>query len=462
MNATGETRMEVMTTGFSQSPQKRALADPARSPWNYMKLTRKQFTMFRLPRICNRFLAGCFLVLFSAHVGSFLFAEASPEFDEIRKSYYESRTELLAASEARFKEPEKDSKFRESLNRIWSIIGKWTAAYLNSGPTGVAPAELARHIESLDPAGDCAKTDYKCWEEYHLSATAISLKQGPDSAHAVSVSYPRMGTFFIVARDASGYQVRWSVKDVAEKHYPSKDELGYWAYADFAYGDGPLVGRVNFLPPSFTGNPRFYVNAFAASKIGGTSPRQISIWEWNGKEALPLLIKTYSASFDTGSVRLQNDLLLIPTKDNYKTFFSCGGCPEAKVLWTIRVSPAGIEDLGKKHVVPELQAVDELWYRLINNLSATGIASKKVIARTKQLIQTMKAEATEPTDYTSLSMLGSWKIIKQGTRERLCFSADNLICKRLLFDIRPGGGNPYFSALRVVDDCQTSCNHETP
>src|SRR6185369_15382752 len=110
-------------------------------------------------------------------------------------------------------------------------------------------------------------------------------------------------------------------------------------------------------------------------EIGGTYMQQISVWEWNGREAVPLFIKSYQRSFDTGGSDLKPDLVTLHTKGSFKTFYSCGSCVEPEMVWRIAITPDGVRDLGRTDVVPELRQFDELIDRIAHKKSAADLAS---------------------------------------------------------------------------------------
>jgi hypothetical protein len=203
------------------------------------------------------------------------------------------------------------------------------------------------------------------------------------------------------------------------------------------------------LPPTNRGDPRFLIDAMAFTRRSEFS-KQVSIWEWNGQEAIPLLIKTYRSTINTGEIGFDGTLLRIPTKEDYKTFFSSSMSSEAKVIWTVKVTPKGIEDLGKTHEDPELQWVDELWNRLLSGKNAEDLASSQVIGILKQIIREEKID-------DSLGMLGSWKVEKRRKDTILRFTADDLVYRYLYFKIEKRNNRPYFSKIRVCDNCERHC-----
>jgi hypothetical protein len=311
------------------------------------------------------------------------------------------------------------------LNRVWLITSEVAIVYLKDNPNPT-PKGLVKEIESLDLPRECGEYDHKCFEEYHLDADVLCLQTGENAAYLVAVGYPRFGTFYIVRRNQSGlFQLVWNIKDIAAKHYPLRDELGYWAYIGFPYNDGPLkVLNMKLIPKLQNGNPRFLIDAWAARYAGGTGPSQLSIWEWNGVVANPLIIKSYLTSFTTpGSMKVDGENIKVPTKEDFKTFFSCGMCEEPVGEWTIRVTKDGVKDLGHKHVVPQLQIIDELFDRILHGQTTEDIASARVSG-------TLKKEIQELSEYEKknmlIGMLGSWKVQPISNGSEVCLATDGI------------------------------------
>jgi hypothetical protein len=223
-------------------------------------------------------------------------------------------------------------------------------------------------------------------------------------------------------------------------------------YLAFPWGDGPLVGHVGLLAPGGNGRPRFYVAASAAVFAGGTSPSQLSIWEWNGVAALPLFIESFRGSFDAPGLEIEQDTVRIHTKGEYKSFFSCGTCPEPKVVWTIRLTPDAVQDLGRKHAVPELELVDKLWSGVSHGRNVDAVASPQVIEAVKLVTADVASDQESPSAY-SPGMLGDWKVVREDGRDVLYFSADNLTCGPLRFELERRSTGPYLSHLEVLGPC---------
>jgi hypothetical protein len=197
------------------------------------------------------------------------------------KAEYET---VLGQVPGQFEECCDRPKARELLNRTWALVGAWISSYLNDHP-GASGDELVVWGNKLTG-----------------STSAVQVASGQRAAYVVAanvtVADVPISTFFIVARNADGrFEVVWNVKDVAEKG----DQLGSWAELSQAFVfNGPLTGTVHQLPPSRTGAARFYVDARANPASGSNTPKQISIWEWTGKQPVALLIGDYLVTKERG------------------------------------------------------------------------------------------------------------------------------------------------------------------
>jgi hypothetical protein len=389
------------------------------------------------------------VVTMLAIVGANLFGaaiQAGPvRSRELERQYAEARHEL-ETKYADWSRAGGSRGFPKALERAFRITGEWAAEVLNEHPQ-LSAAQFTDALQQLDPPRPCESQD--CAEEYHLTAEAVPL--GGD-AFAVSASYPRSGTFFVIARGKDGaFRLAWHVKDVARRHLALRDEIGRWAWIEFGWGDGPLAGTVHSLPPGRSGKPRFYVDATASAMAGGTFGSQIGIWEWNGREAQPLFLQSYLVSVDTGPMHLEGDTLVIPTKGSYRSFFTCGMCKEPEVTLRIGVAPDGVRVLGKDHAVPELDAIDELWDRVIRRANADDLAAPPVIATLRDLAKELAAAQSESDRPYSLGMLGDWNVTPSNGKRVVLFSTDALDCRTLTFTL---DDRLYVSSVEIRSSCQ--------
>jgi hypothetical protein len=74
---------------------------------------------------------------------------------------------------------------------------------------------------------------------------------------------------------------------------------------------------------------------------GGTILGQMSVWEWDGAEAKPFLVKVFQCAADFGGFRFDSKTVRISTKEALETVCPCGRCPEPRGVWSVRITAGG-------------------------------------------------------------------------------------------------------------------------
>lgn len=356
----------------------------------------------------------------------------------LRAAYHAIHSEL-EAHDADWSIAEKDPAFPARLNRAWTIVAQWISHYLDTHPSASA-RDLGVAIASLNHAASGT---------YRLDGNAVRLIAGRRAAWVISASFERAGTFFVLARDADGpFTLRWNIKDLAAQHESTHDEIGYWASNSFSWGDGPLVGRVKSIVSSRASHPRFSIDAHAAAIAGGTFNNQISVWEWDGHNAIPLIIKSYAASFDTPPNRFTTDRITVHAKGDYKSFSTCGACPDPEVSWQVRITPDDVTSTALDWTNKELAACDELFDAIINRRPANNLAATRVIAQLRDLIAPLLT--ADPDQTYLLGMLMQHRTIKRNGHRILEMTADNLPCGPIRFTSANRNGAIYFGDVHVL------------
>jgi hypothetical protein len=201
----------------------------------------------------------------------------------------------------------------------WQLAGTWAAAYIEAHLTASA-RELERIFADFAPKPRGVKSqygDFLEYSEYSLAGSAVRI--GP-SVYVIEASYGvdfRTSTFMVVARGQDGhFGALWNIKDLAEMHYPQQDEIGRWMHlVRRAYYNGPLnVARIVPLPRAANGHVRFLVDAYQAAD-GGTALAQLSIWEWDGAAANPLLVESYEYARNFDRFQFDGRTIRISTKE---------------------------------------------------------------------------------------------------------------------------------------------------
>jgi len=361
------------------------------------------------------------------------------------KARYQALRDRLSALEDSFGEIGDDELSPRLLQDQWQSIGEWISAYLDSHPIR-SISQLDDAVHALDPS---------------LAASAVRLEP---QTYAVGVQEGERGTVFVIKHYRGGFSVAWNLSEA----YKSSQEplLAAWSAegaqatcwsqkSEANWGAcGPLYPRLHRLPSSSAGSSRFLVDAGYAGN-GGTIGGQLSIWEWDGAAARSLFVGAYVFMIDQSvGTRVDGRVIRVRTKEDWRTFFSCGSCEGRQMEWTIRVGPDGVEDLGKKAVTPELDWVDELLYRMDLGQPTYDLALPEVTAIVKQLVfDTDSADQTEDAylpakDKARFSggMISNWSVRRGQNHTTLCFSADEI--DPIIFRIKPGSSGPFFMSAR--------------
>jgi O-phosphoseryl-tRNA(Cys) synthetase len=124
-------------------------------------------------------------------------------------------------------------------------------------------------------------------------------------------------------------------------------------------------------------------------------------------------------------------------------------CPEPKGVWTIRISPDGVKDLGHRFLDPEIQWADELLSRIAKGKNTDDLAELNVVTAVKAQIKKVKAEfaavGLSSHDF-SWGLLDGYNIIERG--QEGTFEVDtNEGQMRFSYVMR--NGKPYFTNIRI-------------
>jgi len=329
-----------------------------------------------------------------------------------------------------------DPRVKILFNRGWALAGEWAARFFDAHPQP-SDLELEHVFDSFGLAPHGVKSQYGDFTEYnHYCFSGRATKVG-DGVYVVESSYFRdseSGTFIVVARNRDGhFHAVWNIKDLAQKHYATRDEIGRWYYlVRRSYYDGPLnVDSIKPLPLTANGKVRFLVDAYQSAD-GGTTMAELSIWEWNGVQVKALLIEPYQHVADSFDIRIHDSIIQVATKEHTDAIFTCGQCEEPKGIWRIRVSQDGVRDLGHSFLTPEIHWADQLLSTIAAGRDASSQATPAVISTLKK-------------NQAGWGMLDSVRVIRRG--ERVMFEVKTDEGTLRLSYIRYNTG-PYFTSAR--------------
>jgi hypothetical protein len=330
----------------------------------------------------------------------------------------------------------------ELLARQWSLAGEWVATWLDANPSA-GPGAVEAAISELVPTEEPG--------EYLNLTEDVFLVTAPGP----------IGNVFIVAKLNGHYRVAWSTEQTQEASGEQGEILAAWRAENAQHGGrgpywaasgsaGSVIPRLGKLPNDAKGHARFYIDGMYAQGAGGTVGKQISLWLWDGVTARPLVARAYTSMIDQAvGTRVEGDLLKVQQKKFFRTFFSCGMCEERQTDWIVRLTPEGVDDLGEQSMVPELDAVDELLYRVIHHKPATDVASPAAIEAAGWMVRAARAEHTEKEwkKFPTLGMIMGWKIQDNRDKKTLCLNLDY----SGLFTLKSVGGKLIITDLRETE-----------
>jgi len=314
------------------------------------------------------------------------------------------------------------------LDRHWALAGQWMAAWLDTHPQADAGALIAAFGE-MQGTRDA------------VAAQARVLGQG---SWLVALPGP-FGNVFILARRDGHYRVAWSI---ARQRVPASAReavVAAWqarnARQDTGVAAGPMDPETGLLPADGSGRARFWIDAARAQAAGGTLGAQVSLWQWDGQSARLRVVHPYAQSIDRSrGARIEDGLLKVREKGEYRSFMSCGACAGRELDWVVRADPRGLQVLGEQSVVRGLDEVDALFARRLGGRPADDLATPVAIAAVDAIIAQVRGDGGGEA---GLGMLGDHRISEHPEGIDVCLATDEIGGHR--FTLRKGNGG-----VRVV------------
>jgi hypothetical protein len=299
-----------------------------------------------------------------------------------------------------------------ALSHAWTLLADWTAAYLNEHP----------------------KATPKLLEHASPDANLDVVPLGPRTMLVSAWAGDAFGTIFIVDGTDGPFRPKWSIRGrAAREAFPLLDAWtakGAQQDCRDAVGDadwprcGSLAGTVVRLPDDAQGHPRFYVEGRYIALGGNTEAKQMSFWTWTGTNAEPQLATTFDVNLEDDPTRLDGDVLKVRIGENYRVISPWWDHLDRQLDWEFRIGQERIEDLGKKPVAPEpeVEAVDEVLFRVTHHLPADDVATREVQAAAGKIVD--DARRDYPGGEPSLRMAGSPTVRHQGGISLVCLPTD--------------------------------------
>jgi hypothetical protein len=316
----------------------------------------------------------------------------------------------------------KDPAEVKALDALWNATQDWAVAFLDNHP-GVTAEKLQTEFLNRHREG-------------HESVEPSDVVLLAPDLYAFATQWGETGNVFVVGKREDHWAVVWDIAKAETGNFPTlkgwRSTAAQTACRDKSSNCGPFYGTAFALKPDRQGRVRFGVRAIYAQMAGATVGGQVSFWRWDGAKGEPLLAGTFAVMADDAGDTFAPEKVTIRTKHDFKTFYGCGGCVGRQLDWTFRVLPDRIVDEGKKPVVPELDAVDELLFRIAHRKPAADLAGPGVIATLTKQIEPAKG------DDGGFGMEMDRKIRHSANGSTVCLLVDGLPMNTFVLERRQG------------------------
>jgi hypothetical protein len=270
-----------------------------------------------------------------------------------------------------------------------------------------------------------------------------------------------LGTVFVARQAAGGFMSIWNIRQLSTQQIAAFPLLSAWSAAgatepctDTDVPCGPIGGAIGSLGNDDSGRVHFYLNGYYSGQQGEDLGYQLSVWVWDGTAAVPELAREYGQTMEVPvDISFKAPFLRLYEKNYFQTFYV--NAPEAgrQMIWTILMTGNGVSDQGQKSLVPELDAVDELFMRLLKHQPTESVASPKVAAFVGDALRTadLYVDSADPDNlYGALGELWQSNVTHTAKGAVLCFSVDNL--DNLAFTLERKDGGYFITRVRRVTE----------
>ena len=282
-----------------------------------------------------------------------------------------------------------------------------------------------------------------------------------------------IGTVFLVGPKGGKLAVLWSIDETAAPSNDPHDLIGAWKpdrdgrncrddkSTHKPGACGPLYAALGLLPPDAEHHPRFYIDAGYSQQIRGTIGKQTTIWVWTGAAAELLWSDWHDAMIDQSrGTDFGNGILSVVSKTDYRSFFACGSCEGRQLEHDVLIEPTRIRDLGTHPLVPEVEVIDTLIYRIAHGQSTARLASPKVAALLRRQLRDSKTESAKiAPGWFSIGMMDDWLVTVTSKSTLVCITPDDV--GQLTFTLRRTLNGGYFVASVKQNSGDSECASRT-
>ncbi len=321
---------------------------------------------------------------------------------------------------------------RNALAQMWNAAGQAVTEILSSHPNAL-PQQIDDQLckQGIAAAG--------CNEGFSPQHDIVQL--GRD-LYAVAVATETGGTVLIIGRRNGNPAQLWSLAAASvRRQRDPQDLIGAWlpdrtGLACRKDGSphnpgscGPLYSELGLLPENAQGRARFYIDAGYEQLMGATIGKQTSLWQWDGDHAELLWINFYPFMIDQAlGTSFDNDkgTLHVGEKGEFRTMNSCGSCIDRPLDQSVLITKTGIEDLGIRSLTPELDRIDDLFWRLQKGQPTIRIAAPQVTSFLKRGIVEAKQDSKKvDPSWFSVGMIDSSTVRLTSSGADVCLEPDS-------------------------------------
>ena len=334
---------------------------------------------------------------------------------------------------------------------MWQVVGDWAVAFLRRYPTASA-SELATAVEGLNQGQTMG------FDVGPVSATApettrfgsVVDTRNPDAPAPLFGVLAEPEDFFAEMATFPLKATAMQIVAAPERAFSVAVTSAFWGRLLVVSRRGLLdskrihrLGVPRALQPLADGSARFYVDGrsddWPTSYCRGG---EVSIWAWRGGRLRRLLQDWYSDSGpDPGwGIHRGRRGLKVATRARTRTMTECCACTETAAVWTIRLTPDGIDDRGLRYVTPEIGQIDGLLYRTLRGDDVSDLATPEVA---DALAAVLKRFCRDDETSYRLGMINGWRITRDGDATLCSLDID------LDFTFRIGSrdGRPFVLAM---------------
>jgi hypothetical protein len=329
-----------------------------------------------------------------------------------------------------------------ALEQTWSLFAEWLAAYRTQFPLATTE-QIATAAKSLN------------------ASIVLDIQPLGPANDIVAIHDGETGTVFILRHSESGYAVAWELRNAWRDFGLKYPVLRAWSSVSADDGCrtrvpenqwtscGPLFAQIVRLPDDDRGNARFAVSGEYAAVAGFTVGMQLTVWTWDGKNAVPSLAYAYDRLLDDSDAVARNaNILTVREKHEFLSFSSCGACEGKQVEHRFRLDPEGIADLGSVSSAPELAAIDAALTHAMNGEPTDGLVSPQAMAALRPALTVAKADAA-PGETPSLGDYSApdiRRVVNGATT--VCFASDESGPQKIT--LKPRGTGFFIAAVQPL------------